>query len=110
MKNLKMTIASLAAIALMALAPIVTARAASTTVNAASVLNTYAKIAHATYTDSLVTAEALKQAVGALVAGPTATNLETARAAWRRTVTQIRCGVHSAQARFVRAPAQAKSE
>ena len=83
MNNLKMTIASLAAIALMALAPIVTARAASTTVNAASVLNTYAKIAHATYTDSLVTAEALKQAVGALVAGPTAKNLETARAAWR---------------------------
>ena len=46
------------------------------------VLNTYADIAQAAYTDSLDTARTLKLAVDAFVANPTEDNLRGARAAW----------------------------
>ncbi|MEW2911397.1 imelysin family protein [Leisingera sp. JC11] len=48
----------------------------------AAVLTNYANIAEAKYQDSLATAQVLKAAVDALVAQPSAENLETARAAW----------------------------
>jgi putative iron-regulated protein len=54
------------------------ARAADT----AAVIETYADIAHAKYEDSLKTAEALDQAIDALIAKPTEENLKTARTAW----------------------------
>ncbi len=47
-----------------------------------SVLDTYANIAHAGYQDSLVTAQALKVAVGKLVAAPSGATLKAARDAW----------------------------
>ncbi len=49
----------------------------------AAVLETYADIALAGYTDSLTTAKALQEAVDALAAEPTAERLEAARDAWR---------------------------
>ncbi|MDP1171910.1 imelysin family protein, partial [Klebsiella pneumoniae] len=42
----------------------------------------YADLAHATYKDSLVTAQALKQAIAELLASPTEANLQSAREAW----------------------------
>jgi putative iron-regulated protein len=48
----------------------------------AAVLDTYADIAEAKYSDSLASAERLKAAVGALVATPSAEALERAKAAW----------------------------
>jgi putative iron-regulated protein len=42
----------------------------------------YADLAHATYKDSLVTAQALKQAIAELLASPTDANLQAARNAW----------------------------
>ncbi|MEM1430868.1 MAG: imelysin family protein, partial [Pseudomonadota bacterium] len=48
----------------------------------ADVLNTYADIAEAKYTDSLVTAQALQSAVDALIANPSAEALEAAKHAW----------------------------
>ncbi|KMK65220.1 imelysin family protein [Puniceibacterium sp. IMCC21224] len=48
----------------------------------AEVLDTYVRIAEATYGDSLSTAQTLKSAVDALVATPSAETLEAARAAW----------------------------
>ena len=48
----------------------------------AAVAETYADIAEATYGDSLVTATALRDAVGALVAAPSDTTLAAARTAW----------------------------
>ncbi|MFT6451169.1 MAG: putative iron-regulated protein [Halocynthiibacter sp.] len=48
----------------------------------AAVLNTYADIASATYTDSLTTAQALRGAVLALVETPTQESLQAAREAW----------------------------
>lgn len=48
----------------------------------AAVLDTYADIAEANYTDSLVTALRLQSAVDALLANPSAEALETAKAAW----------------------------
>jgi putative iron-regulated protein len=48
----------------------------------AAVIETYADIAHAKYEDSLKTAEALEQAVDALIAKPTEENLKAARTAW----------------------------
>ena len=51
-------------------------------VEKAQVLNTYANIAQAGYGDSLATAKALKVAVDALVAEPSAEKLEAARKAW----------------------------
>ena len=51
-------------------------------VEKADVLNNYADIAHAGYEDSLITAQRLQAAVNALVASPSAENLEAAKAAW----------------------------
>lgn len=51
-------------------------------VETTDVLDTYADIAAANYSDSLVTAERLQAAVNALVADPSAENLAAARAAW----------------------------
>jgi len=47
-----------------------------------AVLSTYADIAHAKYEDSLVAAQKLKIAVGALVAAPGAETLAAAKSAW----------------------------
>lgn len=49
---------------------------------ATDVLTTYANIAAAGYEDSLITAEALEEAVADLVANPSAEALTAARAAW----------------------------
>ena len=46
------------------------------------VLNTYADIAAANYADSLTTAKTLQAAVNALVADPSADNLQAAKSAW----------------------------
>lgn len=46
------------------------------------VLDTYANIAAANYADSLATAKVLQTAVNALVADPSAENLQAAKAAW----------------------------
>jgi putative iron-regulated protein len=51
-------------------------------VEKADVLNTYADIAAAKYADSLATAQALQTAVNALIAGPSAENLQAAKSAW----------------------------
>jgi len=48
----------------------------------AEVLTNYANIAEAKYEDSLITAKALQAAVDALVAEPSAENLEAAKHAW----------------------------
>ena len=50
--------------------------------DAASVINTYADIAHAGYEDSLITARGLDAAVDALIAKPSEATLAAARAAW----------------------------
>jgi len=50
--------------------------------DAASVIETYADIAHAKYQDSLTTAEALEKAIDTLIAKPTDANLKGARQAW----------------------------
>ncbi len=51
-------------------------------VEATDVLDTYADIAAAKYADSLSTAQILQTAVNALVADPSAENLEAAKSAW----------------------------
>jgi len=51
-------------------------------VETSEVLTTYADIAAAKYEDSLITAERLKAAVTALVADPSAENLQAAKSAW----------------------------
>jgi putative iron-regulated protein len=48
----------------------------------AAVLENYANIAEAKYTDSLMTAKQLQTAVGALLANPSAEALEAAKSAW----------------------------
>ena len=48
----------------------------------ASVVESYADIAHAKYQDALTTAEALEKAIDALIAEPTEANLKAARQAW----------------------------
>lgn len=48
----------------------------------AAVLDTYAAIAEANYTDSLVTAQRLQLAVDAMLANPSAEALEAAKSAW----------------------------
>ena len=48
----------------------------------AAVLDTYADIAHAGYEDSLITAQALAEAVDALIAEPSEETLSAAREAW----------------------------
>lgn len=49
---------------------------------AADVLDTYADIAAANYTDSLTTAQALQGAITALIDSPSAASLQAARSAW----------------------------
>jgi putative iron-regulated protein len=56
--------------------------AAQAEVTAPQVLDTYADIAEAGYADSLTTARALREAVGALVAAPSQEALAAARTAW----------------------------
>ncbi|MEL6584915.1 MAG: imelysin family protein [Pseudomonadota bacterium] len=51
-------------------------------VSQAAVLDNYANIALAKYSDSLTTAQRLQGAVDALIASPSAANLEAAKAAW----------------------------
>jgi len=51
-------------------------------VETSEVLTTYADIAAAKYEDSLITAERLQAAVTALVADPSAENLQAAKSAW----------------------------
>lgn len=50
--------------------------------SAPEVLETYADIAHANYSDSLTTAEALEAAVDALIDAPSADTMHAARQAW----------------------------
>ena len=50
--------------------------------DAASVIETYADIAHAKYEDALTTAVALEKAIDTLIAKPTDANLKAARQAW----------------------------
>ena len=47
-----------------------------------AVLDTYADIAHAGYEDSLITAQALQEAIDALIAEPSEETLTAAREAW----------------------------
>jgi len=47
-----------------------------------AVLKTYADIAHATYEDSLITAQALSKAVAALIGSPSPASLKAAKEAW----------------------------
>ncbi len=77
MKNAK---AALTAIGLVLAVPALTAPAAAA--DSKAVLTTYADIAHAGYEDSLLSARALREAVGALVATPTEETLAAARDAW----------------------------
>ncbi|NVK13694.1 MAG: peptidase [Rhodobacteraceae bacterium] len=65
-----------------ALAGLTIGATAALAADKAAVLTNYANIAEAKYQDSLATAQVLKAAVDALVASPSAENLETARAAW----------------------------
>lgn len=51
-------------------------------VSKTDVLTNYANIAHAKYEDSLLTARVLGEAVDALIAEPSAENLEAAKTAW----------------------------
>ncbi|WP_298500745.1 imelysin family protein [uncultured Maritimibacter sp.] len=50
--------------------------------DSAAIVDTYADIAHAAYSDSLATAQDLKIAVDALIAEPSQDTLDAARAAW----------------------------
>ncbi|MBL4789783.1 MAG: DnaJ domain-containing protein [Kordiimonadaceae bacterium] len=50
--------------------------------NKADVINNYADIAVASYGDSLSSAKILQTAINALIASPSADNLEAAKAAW----------------------------
>ncbi len=56
--------------------------AAKAQTNAASVIDTYADIAHAKYEDSLTTARALENAIDALLAKPSAETMDAAKEAW----------------------------
>ena len=49
---------------------------------AEAVVTTYSEIAHAGYTDSYLTAEALDKAISALIDAPSQESLDAARAAW----------------------------
>ncbi len=51
-------------------------------VAARDVLEIYADIAHATYEDSLVTAQTLRTVIKVFLATPTAQTMRAARAAW----------------------------
>ncbi|ARU55048.1 peptidase M75, Imelysin [Oleiphilus messinensis] len=58
------------------------AAAAKPTVPAEQTIQTYINIAHASYSDSLSTAQALSKAIDALLANPSAATLAEAKAAW----------------------------
>jgi putative iron-regulated protein len=51
-------------------------------IDKSAVLGTYADIAAAKYSDSLITAQTLQAAVDALIAGPSAESLQAAKEAW----------------------------
>ena len=59
-----------------------TAATAGNDASKSAVLDTYADIAEAKYADSLITAQRLQAAVGALLASPSAESLEAAKSAW----------------------------
>ncbi|WP_170387037.1 imelysin family protein [Ruegeria atlantica] len=61
---------------------VASASAAADAPSKADVLNTYANIAEAKYDDSLIAAKELQEAVDAMIADPTDTALNAARAAW----------------------------
>ncbi len=58
------------------------AAAAHANAKVEAVLKNYADIVHANYEDSLTTAKALQKSVDALIAAPSAANLDKARKAW----------------------------
>ena len=76
------SVKSLALSAGASVALLVGAGSASAGSSAEAVLKTYSDIAHAGYEDSLTTAKALKSAVDALIAVPSADALTAARQAW----------------------------
>ncbi|WP_293576915.1 imelysin family protein [Phaeobacter sp.] len=65
-----------------AIAALATVAAPTFAADKAGVLTNYANIAQAKYEDSLATAKILQTAVDALIAAPSAENLEAARSAW----------------------------
>lgn len=75
---MKSLILATSALALTAGAALADGHAVSKT----DVLTNYANIAHAKYEDSLLTARVLGEAVDALIANPSAENLEAAKTAW----------------------------
>ncbi|MBA3582277.1 MAG: peptidase [Gammaproteobacteria bacterium] len=56
---------------------------ATPVIDAPRVIQHYAAIAHATFSDALTTAQTLDKAIHQLIAKPTAANLQTARLAWK---------------------------
>lgn len=72
----------LSALALLAGTTAGFAATAAEAADKASVLANYADIAYANYEDSLITAKSLQAAVEALIAAPSAENLEAAKTAW----------------------------
>ncbi len=65
-----------------AIAALTVGTSAAFSASKADVLTNYANIAEAKYEDSLITAKALQAAVDALIANPSAENLEAAKHAW----------------------------
>ncbi|WP_065333167.1 imelysin family protein [Tritonibacter mobilis] len=65
-----------------AIAALTVGTSAAFAASKADVLTNYANIAEAKYEDSLITAKALQTAVDALIADPSAENLEAAKHAW----------------------------
>ncbi len=65
-----------------AIAALTVGTSAAFAASKADVLTNYANIAEAKYEDSLITAKALQAAVDALIANPSAENLEAAKHAW----------------------------
>ncbi|KJZ23885.1 imelysin family protein [Tritonibacter mobilis] len=65
-----------------AIAALTVGTSAAFAASKADVLTNYANIAEAKYEDSLITAKALQAAVDALIADPSAENLEAAKHAW----------------------------
>ena len=76
------TLQTLALAATVVLGPLAVSGSAAWAVDKSAVLKTYADIAHATYQDSLTTAEALREAVAKLLAEPNENSLAAAREAW----------------------------
>ncbi|HMA16062.1 MAG: imelysin family protein [Bacteroidota bacterium] len=76
------TLHNAALAAAVAVTPLLAAASGALAADKASVLETYADIAHAAYEDSLTTAEALLDAVEKLIAEPSEDTLAAAREAW----------------------------